>query len=417
MQSYYNNFEKQENDNIYLNVVFSHPQVIYPNTTIAAPSIGSGPVDAVYDVTKTIPVLDRCSDYYCAVVRFDIPLNSVPLFIMPILPNQSNPNKTPMILGINFNGVNYGSNLLYYAKQSPSTLPVQNQPVQVITNYYYIYSYQVLIDMMNLALLLAWNISGLEALFLPVPPSTVVVSPPFFYYDEVTKLINLVVPSLFTEVVAPATTIPIIYLNDALLYFLQSFPFFFHGYDQPFGRDYDFALTNTTPLAGIPPLFPPVPSRVFPSNNQGYALFGTTPTDPPSYYLYTQEYSVIQYWSSLRKIIITSTSIPINPEIVPVSNNLSSDISVSFPILTDFIPAIEFAGQSRAIAYYNPTSQYRLIDMTSTAPLSKISLKIYWQDLQGNLYPLRISAGQEASVKLGFFRKSLYKASKLLLNK
>jgi hypothetical protein len=89
-------------------------------------------------------------------------------------------------------------------------------------------------------------------------------------------------------------------------------------------------------------------------------------------------------------------------------------VNSSLPIITDFIPNINSPGESRSIAYYNPTSQYRLIDMVSDTPLQKINLKIYWVDISNNIYPLYVSVAQQASIKLAFIRKSLYKQSNLL---
>ena len=89
---------------------------------------------------------------------------------------------------------------------------------------------------------------------------------------------------------------------------------------------------------------------------------------------------------------------------------------MSYPILTDFVPNISAAaGESRSIAYYVPTSQYRLVDLISTNPLQKIDIRIFWEDRDGNLYPLEISIFQQASLKLGFFKKSLYNSGSSLL--
>ena len=89
----------RENDNVYLNVVIDHPIPIY-NTGLVPPLIvNSFGVPAEYNVTKTLPIIDKASDFYCSIIRFDIPFNSIPLFIMPIVANQSNANLTPMVIG------------------------------------------------------------------------------------------------------------------------------------------------------------------------------------------------------------------------------------------------------------------------------------------------------------------------------
>ena len=130
-----------------------------------------------------------------------------------------------------------------------------------------------------------------------------------------------------------------------------------------------------------------------------------------------QEYSILgSNWTSLRKIIIATNTIPNTNEYVPTKGN--SGVTNSFPILTDFTPNFsQVGGETRSIAFYYPTSQYRLVDMISDQPLSKINIKIYWEDTAGNLYPLYISPSQQINLKLAFLRKSLYKPMGLLLEK
>ncbi|HLX52493.1 MAG TPA: phage minor capsid protein [Aquella sp.] len=384
----------KENDNVYLNVIFEHPQASFIGSPVT-PSVGTAAVPATYSVNKTIPIIDKCSDYYCSVIRFDIPLNVIPLLIMPIIPNQVNPNLTPMIIGISYNGTDYPVNLIYV----PTSLllpPVQNQLTQVVTPYYYTYCYQTLIDMINIALTTAYTNAGLLAA-LPG------IQPPFFFFDPATQLISLVVHTSFTSLFAPLVAIPKIFVNEALQNFLYAYEFIFQGNDQPNGKDYIFTLNGPT----------------IPSDNQGYALFGTAPTHPPTYFKFTEEYPIMQYWTSLRKIIIGTNTIPVVNEIIPVQNpnGTQTGVTSTFPIITDFVPSIEFAGQSRAIAYYYPSSQYRLVDMNSETPLYKIDLTIYWQDRTGNLYPVFISLFQQASIKIAFLRKSLYKPFNTLLYK
>ncbi len=397
-------FIYKENDNIYLNITFNPPQINSMGTPYDPPS-GENPLPMEYNATKTLAVLDKCSDYYCSVVRFAIPMNSVPLFIMPIIPGnqQSHPvnaNLTPMIIGILYNNVYYPVNLIYRADNT-MVYPLQNQDTQVITPYYYVYTYQTLINMINVAINIAWTTSPLAGLF----PTII---QPFFQYSSSTQLISLIVPRVFSYVTPPATSIPFIYMNQALLRYLEAFELFFNGYNQPNGADFIFRCTNTIPLNPSDA----TPPQVFPTDQNAFAFFGTTPAFPAQYFIFTQQYSMIQYWSSLRKILITTGTIPIAYENIPGPDN--SSINVSLPVLTDFVIPLENAGDSRTIAYYNPTAQYRLVDMISDTPLYRINIKVYWEDVFGNRYPMGIEYDQTSSIKIGFFRKSLYKNTKML---
>jgi minor capsid protein V18/V19 len=385
----------RENDNVYLNVVMNGTT---PTNPIGGPSgttlINEDNLPGVYDVTKTTPILDKCSDYYASIIRFEIPLNTVPITICPIVPNQSNPNQTPLVFGISYNGTD-NSAFVIWTPNNDSPAPLQNQPFQVITDYYFIYFYDLFINMANTTLSLLWTNSGLAALF----PTLL---PPYFLFDPETRLLNLIVPACFVTLTAPAATIPILWMNESSIRFYDAFPTFFNGLNQPNGRDFDFYLSQFI-------------------NKQKYVFNGTSanPNDPsiPSpvvYYRFEQDYETIFIWSSLRRIIVSTNTIPITNEYVPAQNN--SGLNNSFPIISDYIPNINLPGESRGIAYYYPQSQYRLCDMISNIPLQKIDLKIFWEDTNSNLYPLDISTGQQASIKLAFIRKSLYKSqnSKLL---
>lgn len=421
---------EKTNDNTYVNVVIDHPEPIYNigRGGLAGPDYyltNQDPVVSDYGVTKTEPILDNCSDYYCSVVRFTIPLDEVPLLICPIVPNQPiprNPDLTPLIIGIQFGNsfdpATYWSQsviyLPYNATINPLQKPVQNQPTQVITPYYFIYSYQNIVDMFNQALNAAYIHSGLAALF-PF------LLGPYFEFNPETNLFSLIVPSFFTTATLPALFQPRIFMNLAAETFLFSFntiqnvAYPLDSTLHPLGNDV-FFLTEASISNQYYPPGVVVPTPTSPT--------GITPALPATsfYYKYTQEYSIIEYWSSLRRILIFSNTIPVKNEYVPATNNLvnsinidQSGVNVSYPILTDFVPNISStAGDSRSIAYYVPSSQYRLIDMISTNPLQKIDMRIFWEDREGNLYPLLISLYQQASFKLAFIRKSLYKNSPVL---
>jgi hypothetical protein len=401
----------KENDNVYLNIIFTHPFVTFP-TNNTLPSSGEKPSIATYNVTKNTAIVDRASDYYCSVIRFTIPLDTIPIMIMPVIPNQINPNLTPFIVGIFYNGVYTPVSLIYQNAHPNDQIPVQNVPMrQLVTPYYFCYSYNILINMMNYGLQQALNVSGVQALFPNIRLA-------WFSLNDTSNLISLYVHHVFTDypILAPAVTTPLIYVNSALKVYFDAFNYNFYGYDQPNGFEFSFILQ--TLYSPQPPLPPGALINVTPTPDQAYGLYNMPPIIAPAviptYYVFTQEYQAIQTWSSLRKILITTSNIPISNEFEPPvfydsSGQYNLGNTASFPILTDFIPQINNIGESRSVAYYVPTSQYRLIDMLSEQALYKIDLNIYWQDKLGNTYPLDISLFEQASIKLAFIRKSLYK--------
>lgn len=340
-------------DNVYLNVVFQN------NT--------GGEVSAKYNVAKTIPILDKPSNYFTSVIRFDVPLNSVPLVIMPIIPNQGNPNLTPFTIYVN----TFATNIIY-VPDNTLTAPPQNQLTQVVTPYYYVYSFANIISAINTALATSYAAAS----------SPGGAGAPFFIFNPVTQLLGLVVSVAF---IAAGATISI---NQPLVNYFEGFRLLFNATT----RLFTFLTYN--------------------DGTNGFNISGQTTAvaTPPTFLTITQEYTAMEYWLSLRKIVLISNTIPINYEYVPAydTTGAQTNVSVSLPIITDFVPNIEDAAQSRSIAVYNPLSQYRLVDLLGDTPLYNIDLSILWQDKLGNYYPLFIETLQQASVKIGFFRKDLY---------
>lgn len=352
----------QDTDNIYVNINFNHREE--DGSTLSA---------AEYKVTKTIPILDKCDDYFCSVVRFDISLTNVPLYIFPVKPNSGLTNESPMIIGIRVGGVNYSFNLIYVPENNYRQVNQNDPRRQIIDKYYFVYNYQNMIESLNIALAKAYVASGLSLLGNEYP---------YFFLDYASKLISLVVDSRdFAPTQTPTVPNPIpaatIYVNESLQHFISGFAYKYIG--DVNGREYELNLVSFGSF-----------NNFLTSNQKKF----------------NQEYVTLFNWSALKKIVMTTNSIPIVSEYTPTN---SSGISSSLPILTDFTPELEFPGQSRSIAYYTPSAQYRLVNLKSSGSLYTIDVKIYWQDIFGNLYPLTISVFEQASIKIGFFKKSLYK--------
>lgn len=379
-------------DNIYLNVTIDHSRVSTNDVLTGIP--GVFPENARYDITKTLPILDKCSDYYMSIIRFSIPLDEVPIMVMPVMPNQPNSNLTPYVIGIQYLGVNYPVQI-NYIPQNNEPVPVQNLNTQVITPYYFVYNYQIFINMVNTALQTAYVNAGLNVLSGGIPA-------PYFYLDPATNLISLIVHISFTELWVPLTGIPLIYMNTPLSGFFGSFNLFYEATEiNPAGNDSHFILYGSS----------------YPKDNLAFTPFGvaiTAGTIPPVaaarpyYYKFTQEFTTLEYWSSLKSIIISTNTIPINNEFIPTRDNTSS-VNSSAPIIADFIPFTEGnVGETRSVAFYTPPV-YKLIDLESDGPLQKIDINVYWEDNRNNVYPLQVSLLNQVNIKIGFFKKSLYK--------
>jgi hypothetical protein len=377
----------------------SSPDNIYVNIDFQAPLGNSQPIPLRYNTTRASDMVSKASDYYCSVVRFNLPLSSIPNLICPIVPNQADPTLTPWQIGVsNGNPGNFNTVSLKYIDNSNLALPTQDKPSIVVSPALFIYNYQVVIDMMNGALLQAYNAANLAAVF----PA---LEAPFFYFDPTTQLINLVASLIFSlPLQSPLIAVPTIYINNALKVYLDSFEYISNGFNNPNGNDWIFRLNKTITFSAIV-------HQVYPTLVMGYAFPGDTITQPPSYYLYTQIYPAMAFWSASSKLFFTTGSIPVNEEYLPSLTNGQTN-SNQIPILTDFVLDLSSSTNNRDVAYYVPTSQYRLVDLNAGTPINTIDIQVYWQDQYLNYWPLNINAGQQANIKIAFIKKSMYKETK-----
>lgn len=362
---------KNSPDNVYFNISMVHSS-----------SDGSNPSSSSYIANKTQPIINNPQDYYMTIIQFSIPLNQCPILICPVLTTLGNTNITPMKIGIRDFTANiiYEQPLIWVPELTYETPIVQTGSAsQNISPYYYMYEYETLINMFNTALnlaFIAYNAAN--------PGNPHIAFPcPLFVYDANTQLISLIAHSSWT------TTSPlnqVICVNNDSFNFLDAFPTTMHS---KINDTYNYDNCFTIFYNGL---------NGFPTNNYPTA---------PTYIKMIQNYDQMHMWNSLRKLIITSGSLPINNEQSPILNDANPDQYNTIPIVADFLPNASVAGDTRETAFYS-ADQFRLIDLSSNMPLNKIQFEIFWADKQNNLLPLKISKFQEVTMKLCFVKKSLY---------
>lgn len=385
--------QKYKSDcNVYVSCNINNPIPVIPVQGGTTQQYDFSNIIAKYEVQKTIPILSKASDYFCTVTKFSIPTNSIPITIIPALAGQSiaplanAPNVTTLVIGID-DGTHVSSQNLIWVPDPNQTPPTQNDPNNQVLGgeYYYMYSYFELINMINTALKVAWVDIGLATIY----PTLI---PPFMGLNSATGIITLYAPEVID------TTNIKIFCNAPLANFLDGFAFTtlpgIPNTPAPFGEDYIFI---TTPASRIP--------------EQAYTPPYIAMPNPPIYYKYDQDHSTLPLWSSMRRLVLVSNTIPISPEYLPASSGSQANTAgnnVAIPVLSEFSVATESVADVRSIAYYTPSAQYRLVDLMSDAPLSKIDVQVFWQDSQGRLFPLVLSPGQQVDITIGFFRKELY---------
>ncbi len=383
-------------DQVYYNVEITN------NTSLPKP--------AVFTETLTQPIITKCEDYYLSIVRFSVPGNAIPIFVCDIVPNQSNPNLTPYSVTLSYNGSDYTQNIIYFSLQNVNA-PLNAIPVQQNSQYYYVYQYNHMIQMINIALDSAFT--ALKTANPGAPPTQA----PFFVFDENTQLISLVAQNLYSSTIASAATISI-YANTFLVdRFLSGMLTRSFGYGNANGKDVLFLFPPSTTI-------PTTSGNVtmLPNYSDSYATtlanpqvtqpfeqryYTSTLNYPPLYLFNTQGYNTLNNWFSLKKIVFISGTLPVNPEYVKTLNTNSSAGNVAkSSILTDFEPILNSSGASRSLFQYFPQGPYRLISMLGTNDLTNMDISIYWQDIHDVIYPLYILPGQISTIKILFQKKS-----------
>lgn len=327
---------------------------------------------------RTTPIVANPSEYYLSIVRFLIPLQSIPIF---------NFKANQYTVTLDFNGSPYQATVQYISSRL-------DQPA--VSPYLPVYSYELFLIMINTALEAAFAAYKLAN---PAQPQT---APPYMVYNSHTQTTAIRAQSAYYDPNFTIAQQPLkIFFNTALFGFFPSYIQLFNGYTRngvpSAGRNFNIVIYDKGDNNEIIPA----------TYNGGVAGPG---------FDMEQEFGTLYNWNDLRTIQIVSTTLKtrtegISSDFVDNLPHPSSDLTNggspadSQPIITDFIPAVEVGPEARSYVLYNPTAEYRLVDLIGTTPLKEINLEIRWTDKQGNAYPVYIPPGDSASFKMLFRRR------------
>lgn len=343
---------------------------------------------ARYTDTFTTPILENPSDYYVSIIRFSVDTSEVPLMIMNI--SGVNATQTPYQVTITNGADVQTTNLIWVPQSTSATVPTVFNPQDVNTDYYYLYSYQHFIDMVNTALVTSFN----NLVGAPVGSTA-----PYMQYNDTTGKMEFLAQSNNYDT-ANAGTLNV-YFNQDLE---RLFPYFNFRYG-----------TNTSNN--------PLYAQIF-IENTGDNVIGdvgqprlsaNTLSRPPanipnSIYVMTEETPSSALFQSFKALVFTSASLPINPEYSSNPQNFNTTITHNnlfsnskLKIVTDFIidsDVLQNSSSNQIV--YNPQAEYRLCDLVSNTSLRTMDIQIWWSDNYGNLYPLVIPRNSNCSIKFLF---------------
>src|SRR5579872_344179 len=314
---------------------------VYYDVTFYNNSLNPLPLNIID--SRTLPLIKKPSDYHLSIIRFNLPSSYLPIFIWP----ATNPNSTYSVT-IYYNGLYYQSYLHYVPYNNLAT---------TAPNYYFVYSYQQLIDAINNAFNSAYIASGAS-------PAT---QPPYIIFNPVTGLFSLIAEQNYDSTTGTYR----VYMNQPLFAFFDNFPNIMNSpFPQAGGTDYQLLIKNTGNFVA--------------SNAPGYSSSISTTLNA---YEIIQENYTLYLINSVRKVIITS-SIPIITENLNIAEQqLTTTTNNTLKILTDFEVNLSNADW-RSYIQYVPLGEYRLITMNGDTPLYQFDFSILFQTADQTIYQM-----------------------------
>lgn len=345
-------------------------------------------VDSQYafiSAPNNAPIIEKMEDYYGSVIRFSVPGLNLPLIQCLVQTPVLDINKLIYSFTLSYNNIN--SDQIFWEFQPELeppivNIPPSNTPQQTFSNYYFLYQYQSIINIMNVALKNALlNLKG-------KPGTGDIANSPdaFFYYDPNSNLIKLYTPPLFDTTDDQLSIL--ISFNSVSSVFFAAMPYQFYGYNLPSGIDATIRVQNNKDI-------------------------NTATIDSVKYIITSQEFVSLSYMSYLKNIYI-ETNMPITSESTFI-NDPQAQQNVNYTsILIDYLPDLSQqndAGIASKKFIYNAPSLYRMFEFSQRGPLYNLSANVRFSDNLGNDYPLYLEKGQAVDIKIMFVKKSVYRKS------
>lgn len=322
--------------------------------------------------------------YYLAITNASIPFNCVPLIIIYIQEGtaQTNPNLTLFSFCFRYLGSDYFANVIYVPPNNEPTpiAPSQNGGFQQVGPYYFIYNYQILVDMLNTTITTAFN--AMNAVHSGTLGPQGITAAPYFTYNPVTELFTLNYQAGYNGFTVE------FYMNYELSNYLETFKTISYGANNTNGKDYRFVFSNDNNTNEIS-------TGIF----GNFQSFQATP----------------RYLNCLNQVLITSRSLYTagvledgrftTNQIFQAPDSFSPE-----PVILSLDPILEVAKDSSSRLIYNP-SKYTLFDLNAAGidDLNRLEFAVAFKDYKGHIYPVCLKNSTSATITFGFFTKPLYK--------
>lgn len=351
-------------DHTYYNVIAEHVLNTFGEAT-----------EAEYQVNLPEEIVNRQSEYLFGISSATIDTTNIPIFIFGIQDTVAHPYAQQLgfesvTLQFTATGDKYTQFLHYVPSDATLVQPPTPPTTEGQEYYFFVYSWQHFLDMVNTALATAY--AALLAAHGGVPTAA-----PYMTYDPISQLFTLwTLQTYATGNPNPAQAVKI-YFNNALYnYFPNSFNTIFHGDSAENGpqTDYEFIIQDT---------------------------HTNTPAAPAGYWFFTQEIKTLFAFWDAKRIVITS-DIPTKNEYIPDISAAGTSTN-SLNILQSFELPQNYNIRQSLLEF--PHGEYRLSTIISDSGLKQINLKFWWATNFDELFPLFLNSHSQCFLSLLFRRK------------
>lgn len=333
--------------------VVDNLETIYVNVKYFQAASQTIPTVANFNTTRTDTILDKCSDYKLAIVRWNIPSN---------FPNMLIPSD---------NDLSQYYNVALTWKTTTIIRPIVYIDLYTGTFYpralYYITQY---IDLLNKAYEECHNLLKIaESTYTALIPPVINFNP-----NSVNK-ISLYAPIEFVDTNTNNAKISI--QNSAFILGMQGLPNI-GNYNSGVVCEIDFNIHLN--LTNYYKTSLPYPIQEF--------------------IIIESEYDSTLALNKLNNLIFETQTIPVVPELV------GSESQIQRRVVTDFFIGGDIANQQGDILTYAPQGQLRWYDLESDSELRTISISPLLEFSDGQTFPVYIQSLQSWGIKLIMQRKT-----------
>jgi hypothetical protein len=349
-----------------------------------------------FSESRDTPLIPNAKDYFMSIVRFQIDTYDLPVLFFQVENDQADPNLGTYTVTLEYDDGAGGKttapfeNVIWTPQKTKVPVPAAPNTtpngLQVPSEYYYCLDYAYFINLVNEALERA--MTALQVLVADAVFNT--VEPPFLVWENDMKKATLYArESHFDSQAAAGVPFVSIFFNRSLHSLFSTFPVLKFDYPvqekkfyQIMCRRFNGEKVVTIPEFGIDKLI-----KV------------------------QQELSTIGQWTPISSIVFTTSTVPVVPNvlsnpIVYVDGN-PQQLTRTYKHYSNIISDIstDECGY-RPELLYNPSAQYRIIDLQNDQPLYQFDIQVYWKDKFGFLRPFNLPPNSSCSMKILFQKKT-----------